>query len=102
MMLFSRATTLRTLNYVLELLGSDLKICQGVCLVHGSIALKIRLHVFCPQRRFPMLCISLVPEHGVGVGVGVIPFVRIPIVSEPVDSPGCQHGDGGNGGDDCE
>ena len=49
-----------------------------------------------------MLGISLMPEHGVGVGVGVIPFIRIPIVSEPVDGPGCQYGDGGNGGDDCE
>jgi len=49
-----------------------------------------------------MLGISLMPEHSVGVRVGVIPFVRITIVSEPIDSPGCQHGDGGDGGDDCE
>jgi len=49
-----------------------------------------------------MLGISLMPDHSVGVRVGVIPFVRITIVSEPIDSPGCQHGDGGDGGDDCE
>jgi len=80
----------------------DLKVGQGVGLVHGGIALLVLLNIFLPDARLAMLSVPIMTRDSVGVHSGVAPLGGVTVVHQPAYGSTGQGGDGHHCADDGE